>query len=150
MRRWSGRVLAITVAASACSNPTAPSIATGPGAPGARVRWDGTLTRAGATATVSLTLDEPPPSTPNAFLLGAFTANYPSVTYAGSAAAFTDHDRWSLNLMPSANQPCAVPLTTVHGTTAVVVTVTERRMIGEATLVECEGRTTWNAEFVRR
>jgi hypothetical protein len=150
MKCWRGRLLALAVAASACNSPTSPSSATGPGAPRARARWEGTLTRAGSTATISLTLDEPPPATPNAFLLGAFTANYPSVTYTGTAAAFTDRDEWSLNLMPSANRPCPVPLTTVHGTTVAVVTVTASRMTGEATLVECEGRTTWAAEFVRR
>ena len=147
---WRGRMLAIAVAASACSSPTSPTINTGPGAPRARARWEGTLTRAGESATIALTLDELPPATPNAFLLGAFTATYPSVTYSGTAAAFTDRDVWSLNLTPSANRPCSVPLTTAHGTTVAVVTVTASRMTGEATLVECEGRTTWAAEFIRR
>jgi len=150
MNSWRSCVLAIAVAASACGSPTSPSMVTEPGAARPQARWEGTLTRSGASATISLTLDELPPSTPNAFLLGAFKAVYPSVTYEGTAAAFTDRDEWSLNLMPSANRPCPVPLTTVHGTTVAVVTVTANRMSGEATLVECEGRTTWAAEFIRR
>jgi hypothetical protein len=150
MKRGRSHVAAMVVAASACSSPTSPSMNAGPGAHQARSRWEGTLTRAGASATIALTLDEPPPATPNAFLLGAFTAHYPSVTYSGTAAAFTDRDEWSLNLMPSADRPCSVPLTTVHGTTVAVVTVTASRMTGEATLVECGSRTTWTAEFVRR
>lgn len=150
MNRWRSFMLALAVCASACGSPTSPSMTTMPGAARARARWEGTLTRAGASATISLTLDEPPPATPNAFLFGAFKAVYPSVTYEGTAAAFTDRDEWSLNLMPSANRQCSVPLTTVHGTTVAVVTVSANHMSGEATLVECEGRTTWAAEFIRR
>ena len=33
---------------------------------------------------------------------------------------------------------------------ALMLTGTDGRMTGEATLIECEGRTTWTAEFVRR
>jgi hypothetical protein len=150
MNSWRSCTLGIAVSVSACGSPTSPSMATVPGTNRARATWEGTLTRGGASATISLTLDEPAPATPNAFLLGAFKAFYPSVTYEGTAAAFTDRDEWSLNLMPYANRPCPVPLTTVHGTTVAVVTVTANRMSGEATLVECEGRTTWAAEFVRR
>jgi hypothetical protein len=143
-------MLVVAVFAFACSSPTSPTSTAGPGALRPRVRWEGTLTRAGESATISLTLDELPPATTHAFLLGAFTATYPSVTYSGTAAAFTDRDEWSLNLMPFVNRPCSEPLTTVHGTTVAVMTVTASRMTGEATLVECEGRTTWTAEFVRR
>ena len=150
MNMWRGHIFAVAIAASACGSPTSPSATTALSASRVLARWEGTLTRAGASATISLTLDEPPPATPNAFLRGTFTAVYPTVTYTGTAAAFTDRDEWSLNLMPSVNRPCPVPLTVVHGTTVAVVTVTTSRMTGAATLVECEGRTTWAAEFIRR
>lgn len=150
MNIWRSSMLAIAVTASACGTPTSPSVTMVPATVRARATWEGTLTRAGASASISLTLDEPPAATPNAFLFGAFKAVYPSVIYEGTAAAFRDGDEWSLNLMPSANRPCPVPLTTVHGTTVAVVTVSANRMSGEAVLVECEGRTTWAAEFIRR
>jgi len=42
-------------------------------------------------------------------------------------------------------------LTTTSGTIVLMLTaVDDNRMTGDATLVECEGRTTWAAEFVRR
>ena len=150
MNIWRSSTLAIAVSTLACGTPTSPSVAMGPATVRARATWEGTLTRPGASATISLTLEEPPAATPNAFLLGTFKAVYPSVTYEGTAAAFTDGDEWSLNLMPSTDRPCPVPLTTVHGTTVAVVTVSAKRMSGEAVLAECEGRTAWAAEFIRR
>jgi len=97
-----------------------------------------------------MTIDDPSADNPNAFLLGAFTASYPGVTYTGSAGAFVDRNTWSLTLIPSTNRQCPVPITTTSGTTVLTLTSTGSRMTGDATLVECEGRTTWAAEFVRR
>jgi hypothetical protein len=97
-----------------------------------------------------MSLDDPAPGDPNTFVLGTFVATYPAARYTGTAGAFVAADQWSVSLIPSTSRPCSVPQTTTHGSTVLSLTVAGDRMAGEATLLECEGVTTWSAAFARR
>ncbi len=55
---WRSCMLAVAVSASACSSPTSPTTITGPGASRPTTRWEGTLTRAGSSATITMTVED--------------------------------------------------------------------------------------------
>jgi len=150
MRSWRTGVLTIALAAAGCGSPTSPTDITPPGGTRPKATWNGTLSRAGASATVTMTLDEFSAADPNRMLLGAFTAQYPVVSYEGSAGALVDQNQWAITLVPSIPRSCAVPIMIASGTTVLNVAVVGGRMTGEAILVECEGRSTWTAAFTRR
>ena len=135
---------------TACSSPTSPTTITGPGASRPTTKWEGTLTRAGTSATITMTVEDQGSPTSTILLSGSFVAVYPTATYSGFIAGAIDQGRWNSALIPFTGRACPVPLTTASGTTALILTGADGRMTGEATLIECEGRTTWAAEFVRR
>ena len=105
--------------------------------------------RAAELGLVTMALDEFSPADPNRLLVGTFVAQYPGVRYEGSAGALVDRNQWALTLIPATTRPCST-LPTQSGTTVLNVSVAEGQMTGEAVLVECEGSTTWSAEFTRR
>ena len=135
---------------AACGSPTSPTPITGPRATRPSTRWEGTLTRAGDSATITLSVEDQVSPTSTVLLSGSFTAVYPTATYSGFIAGAIDQGAWNSALSPFAGRACPVPLTTASGTTVLMLTGADGRMSGEATLIECEGRTTWTAEFVRR
>ena len=97
-----------------------------------------------------MTVEEQDPPAPIMLLSGTFVGSYPAATYSGFIVGANEQGRWNTALTPFTGRQCLVPLTTASGTTVLMLTAAEGRMIGEATLIECEGRTTWTAEFVRR
>jgi hypothetical protein len=135
---------------TACGSPTSPTPTSGPGATRPTTRWEGTLTRAGASATITITVEDQVSPTATVLLSGSFSAVYPTATYSGFIAGAIDQGVWNSALIPFTGQACPAPLTTASGTTVLMLTASHSRMGGEATLIECEGRTTWTAEFVRR
>jgi hypothetical protein len=135
---------------AACSSPTSPTAVTKLGASRPTTRWEGTLTRAGTSATITMTVEDQGSPTSTVLLSGSFVAVYPTATYSGFIAGAIDQGRWNSALIPFTGRACPVPLTTASGTTALILTGADGRMTGEASLIECEGRTTWAAEFVRR
>jgi hypothetical protein len=144
-------LLLLCLVVGACSTPTSPTTTTRPGVPGNSATWEGTLTRAGASTTVTMTVAQDVSPTSTVLLSGSFVAVYPAATYSGFIVGAIEQNVWNSGLIPFAGRQCAVPLTTTSGTTVLLLTaVDEDRMTGEAILVECEGRTTWTAEFVRR
>lgn len=136
------------IAAAGCSAPVGPTPVPAPGPP-ASIAWQGTLSRPGETAAVSMSVQEQPLGPSTILVQGTFTAAYPAIRYAGTVGGVIEGGRWSGSLLPTASRPCATPLTTADGTTVLVLALSGGRMTGEATLVECEGRTTWTADFVR-
>jgi len=144
-------LLLLCLVSGACSNPTSPTTTTRPGAPRTSVRWEGTLTRAGASTTITMTVEQDVSPSSTILLSGSFVAVYPATTYSGFIVGAIEQNLWNSGLIPFTGRQCAVPLTTTSGTTVLMLTaVDDNRMTGDATLVECEGRTTWAAEFVRR
>jgi hypothetical protein len=140
----------VTCLLAACSSPTSPTTTTGRGSSRPTTRWEGTLTRAGTSATITMTVEDQGSPTPIVLLSGSFVAVYPTATYSGFVAGAIEQGLWNSALIPFTGRSCQVPLTTTSGTTSLMLTAGDGRMTGEATLIECEGRTTWAAEFVRR
>lgn len=136
------------VVAAGCGSPVGPTPAPMPGHP-ASAAWQGTLSRPGETAAISMTVREQPLGSSTILVQGTFTATYPAIRYSGTVGGVIEGARWSGSLLPAVSRHCPTPLTTADGTTVLVLSLSGGRMTGEATLVECEGRTTWAADFVR-
>ena len=97
-----------------------------------------------------MTVEDQVSPTSTVLLSGSFVAVYPTATYSGFIVGAIDQGVWNTALVPFTGRSCPVPLTTASGTTALMLTGNDGRLGGEATLIECEGRTTWTAEFIRR
>lgn len=142
-------LLAIVWVWTACGHPAGPTPVSR-AAPRGSTTWQGHLSRADAMAMTTMTVEERPLGNTTILVEGRFVAVYPSGTISGSVGGVIDGAQWSGVLLPAASRTCPTVQPAADGTTVLTLSQAGGTLTGQAVHITCEGRTTWNAEFIRR